>query len=177
MVAEADAYWAWFHNKLVGPDPQRPRLSAKQVQVLFFKNSLSARNGELPPAQHMAIFKTLLAAFTARAKLELPNLKQYYITSAIYSGYASKPIPRTEPNAWHEGVAVREYILANLPNDPWLAWGPYLWADGVLPRSDDLVWLCNNFATDGVHPATSGQIKVANLLLKFIESMPTVNWL
>ena len=29
-----------------------------------------------------------------------------------------------------------------------MAWGPYLWADGEVPRSDGLQWFCSDFASD-----------------------------
>jgi len=52
---------------------------------------------------------------------------------------------------------------------PWLAWGPYLWADGLTARSDGLTWACSEFATDGTHPATAAQLKVADSLLAFFR--------
>jgi hypothetical protein len=53
---------------------------------------------------------------------------------------------------------------------PWTAWGPYLWADGLVPRSDGLIWECDDFATDGTHPSDSGRLKVAERLLGFFRT-------
>ena len=40
---------------------------------------------------------------------------------------------------------------------PWLAWGPYLWADGQKARSDGLTYdLTDLRPDDGTHPATPG---------------------
>jgi lysophospholipase L1-like esterase len=55
---------------------------------------------------------------------------------------------------------------------PWVAWGPYFWANGTQPRSDGLVWLRSNFLTDGTHPSPSGVSKVAAMLLTFFKTSP-----
>jgi hypothetical protein len=55
---------------------------------------------------------------------------------------------------------------------PWIAWGPYLWADGTTPRSDGLTWAASDFAADGTHPATSGRTKVADMLVTFFLNSP-----
>jgi hypothetical protein len=59
-------------------------------------------------------------------------------------------------------------------NAPVLLWGPYLWADGMTPRADGLVWRCTDFGEDGTHPSDpAGRRKVANLLLSFFKTDPT----
>ena len=55
---------------------------------------------------------------------------------------------------------------------PYLAWGPYLWADGTNPRSDGLVWTVEDLTEDCTHPADSGKDKVARQLLAFLKSDP-----
>jgi hypothetical protein len=61
---------------------------------------------------------------------------------------------------------------------PWVAWGPYLWADGAVPRGDGLTWDCDaacvngncgDFEVDGVHPSRWGEQKVSTLLLDFMK--------
>jgi lysophospholipase L1-like esterase len=61
---------------------------------------------------------------------------------------------------------------------PWIAWGPYLWADGVEPRSDGLVWLCEDVnPNDGIHPSQSGETKVADMLVEFFTESRFTGWL
>jgi lysophospholipase L1-like esterase len=59
-------------------------------------------------------------------------------------------------------------------DSPWIAWGPYLWTDGVRGRSDKLVWTRDDvLKEDGTHPSPSGCEKVANLLLQFFKTEET----
>ena len=59
------------------------------------------------------------------------------------------------------------------PPAPWIAWGPYLWADGDTPRSDGFTWPCDMVASDFVHPFYTGQAEVASRLMDFFMSEPT----
>ena len=111
-----------------------------------------------------------------------PNLKLAYLSSRIYAGYATSTL-NPEPYAYQSGFSVRWTIDEQLrgqlryegpsPAAPWLAWGPYLWADGLTPRSDGLTWSCSEFQSDGTHPGTSGRQKVAMRLLEFVRTDPT----
>jgi hypothetical protein len=57
---------------------------------------------------------------------------------------------------------------------PLLLWGPYFWANGIVPRkSDGLVWKREDLITrDGMHPSESGKAKVAEMLLDFFKTSP-----
>ena len=57
---------------------------------------------------------------------------------------------------------------------PWIAWGPYLWADGLKGRQQDaLVWAREDLGPDGTHPSNSGREKVGKLLLEFLKKDAT----
>jgi hypothetical protein len=56
---------------------------------------------------------------------------------------------------------------------PRLAWGPYLWADGVRARADGLTWVRGDLGPDGTHPDTAGRQKVARMLLEFLKTEAT----
>jgi len=59
---------------------------------------------------------------------------------------------------------------------PWMAWGPYLWADGTTPRSDGLTWDISEFQPDGTHPNFKGREKVAHTLMDFFLNSPYTIW-
>lgn len=110
-----------------------------------------------------------------------------YLSSRIYAGYATSLL-NPEPYSYQSGFSIKWLIenqidgAADLNFDPargtveapWLAWGPYLWADGLTPRSDGLIWECADLRdTDGTHPSASGCRKVADMLLTFFKSEKT----
>jgi hypothetical protein len=121
-----------------------------------------------------------------------PNVKLAYFSSRIYSGY-SNGISTTnpEPYAFEDSFAVKWSIqdqldgAANLNFDPskgpvlapWMSWGPYLWADGMLiPSNTGYIWDCQNIKFDGTHPSTpGGKEQVASQVLNFFKTDPTAS--
>jgi hypothetical protein len=127
--------------------------------------------------------ETVLALLHAR----FPNLRLAYISSRSYAGYATVPDLNPEPYAYQSGFAVKWLVADQLAGEsqinwdpgagpveaPWLEWGPYLWADGEIPRADGLTWQCADFNPDGTHPTRAGSNKAGDLLLRFFENDPT----
>jgi hypothetical protein len=120
-----------------------------------------------------------------------PNLRIAYLSSRIYGGYSTNAFPSPEPLTYENGFGVKWTIeeqidgALELNQDadlgpveaPWLAWGPYLWADGTTARSDGLMWDCRDLRRDGTHPTSSGIRKVATMLAEHFLSAPTaVPW-
>jgi hypothetical protein len=116
----------------------------------------------------------------------VPGTKTAVTSQSGGAGAASTAL-NPEPYAYESGFSVRWVIerqLAGAPElnpdpalgpveSPWLAWGPYLWADGLTARADGLVWECADFQNDGTHPSASGRDKVADQLLRFFERDPS----
>ncbi len=116
-----------------------------------------------------------------------PNLRLAYFSSRIYAGYATSLL-NPEPHAYESGFAVKWLIADQIEGDPdlsydrerglarspWLAWGPYLWADGTKGRSDGLKYAVTDLRSDdGTHPSATGMQIVATQLLDFFSSDPT----
>lgn len=139
------------------------------------------------------------------AKARWPNLKLAFLSTRIYGGYATDTLS-PEPYAYEYGFSAKWSIEAQINQirtgtvdsvagdlnysagtAPWVAWSAYIWADGPNPRSDGLVWCdgqvsspCNSevdFQSDGTHPSSEGEHKVANMLMSFFSSSPyTTGW-
>jgi hypothetical protein len=173
-------------------------LSEPQVQVVWVKQANPGPLRSLPNAEADAYQLLQHAAAIARAlKVRYPNVQQVFFSNRIYAGYATATL-NPEPYAYETGFSVkwlieaqiRQHAAGGIPPTqhpfalagnlnyeapaaaPWLAWGPYLWADGLTPRSDGLTWLCTDFQSDGTHPAQGARQKVGAMLLDFFLNSP-----
>lgn len=177
-------FWAVAESRL------RSRgFTPKQVKAIWLKEANAGPTAAFPA--HAIQLRDDLRDVIRTAYQKYPNAKQTFLSSRIYAGYASTSL-NPEPYAYESAFSCRWVIEAQLAgNDslnhlpdsgsvvaPWLAWGPYLWADGLIPRANDsLVWACVDFAADGTHPATSGRAKVAAQLEDFFKTSPyTAPW-
>jgi hypothetical protein len=159
-------------------------VTASQVVAAWVKLSEGNPQGGWPTALQQ--LKTNVVTVLQRLRQRLPNLRMAYLSSRIYAGYAITTL-NPEPFSYQTGFAMRWIVedqLAGLPSlnydplrgsvtAPWVAWGPYLWADGLRPRSDGLTWACSDMEADGTHPGPTGERKVADLLLNFFRSDAT----
>ena len=158
-------------------------LSPLQVQVAWLKEA----EGAVPDSSFPAAAETLtthLQHIVQGLTDRFPNLRLCYLSSRTYGGYSAAP-NRSEPLSLETGFAVRWLIARQVSGDPQLnadpgagpieapvlLWGPYLWANGAMPRaSDGLTWDPADVESDGVHPSASGEAKVAHLLQEFLAT-------
>jgi hypothetical protein len=128
---------------------------------------------------------------------QYPNLQIAYLSSRTYTGYSTTGRSR-EPFAFESGYSNRWIITNQIDQErmavpewywdtrggllddtprrnvvPWVAWGPYLWANGTTPRSDGLTWQRGDFEADGETLSPSGAAKGAKLLFDFLLHEPT----
>lgn len=176
-------------------------LSENQVQVAWVKLddqkpsiSLGAKADSIHPAPaDSADAKVLLAnlGMVLRAlRVRYPSLRLVFLSSRIYGGYGTTDL-NPEPYAYESGFSVKWVIesqineMRGLPGNPragtlnytkksapLILWGPYIWADGVTPRSDGLTWQRADFEEDGTHPSQNGEAKAAEKLLDFFKNSP-----
>src|SRR5262245_59829952 len=184
LAQPTSAYWDSVKTRLRGRGS-----SPAQVQVVWLKDANAGPTGTFEVTTD-----TLAAQFfriVQFIKAKLPNVKQVFFSSRIYAGYASTAL-NPEPYAYENAFAIKRVIAQQLAGDPalnydaangpvvapWLSWGPYLWADGLNPRSDGLTWACSELnSSDGTHPSTTGRLKVADSLLAFVRRDPaTAPW-
>ena len=158
--------------------------SAQQVQVLWMLQANRMPTGAFPA--HAQTLRDQMASILRIARDTFPNARVAYLANRIYAGYATTSL-NPEPYAYEQGFAIRWLIESQIGGDPtlnfdpakgpveapWLAWGPYTWADGLVPNSKGLTWVCGDFNPDGTHPSTQGAQKNVGFLLDFMHAEPT----
>lgn len=183
-IADINAdYWDHVQQQVA-----RGGLSDAQVQIAWVKQATPMPSAEFPT--EAVTLQGYLEDIARDLLILFPNMKIVYYTSRIYAGYATGPL-NPEPHAYETAFAVRWMIEKQINGDPdlnydpdkgevkapYVTWGPYIWADGLTPRSDGLTWECGDLANDGTHPSDQGSEKVANLLLDFLKTDATaVPW-
>ncbi len=158
-------------------------VTRQQVQAAWVKEANAGPTEGFP--RYAQILDSEFVLIARILKSFYPNIKLAYWSSRTYGGYATTNL-NPEPYAYESGFAVKWIITRQINGDtaltysgpnaraPWLSWGAYLWADGLVPRSDGLTWICDDFVTsDRTHPSTSGRLKVGQMLLNFFKSDTT----
>jgi hypothetical protein len=184
FTSTSSVYWATVLNNYL---PQNG-VTANQVVAIWMEDTDGIATGTFPTdiatvqTEYETIMQTMLTLF--------PNLKLVYFSSRVYGGYSNGvgTPDNPEPYAYEVGFAVKWAIQDQLNGNanlnynpilgpvvaPWMSWGTYYWSNGMLGRSDGLVWDCEDFSADGTHPSSAyGQLKVATKLLQFLKTDDT----
>jgi hypothetical protein len=167
-VVSDSQYWDNVDERLVADG-----VSAAQVQAVWLKEAIAGEDRRFP--RDARALQKDLRTIVRTIRVRYPNVRLIYLSSRTYGGYAITGL-NPEPAAYDSGYAVRGLIqerMAGKVKGPWLAWGPYLWTDGLRGRRDGLVWTCDDVDNDGTHPSKSGVQKVVNLLVNFFKNDPT----
>ncbi|MFO0874669.1 MAG: dockerin type I repeat-containing protein [Phycisphaerales bacterium] len=190
----ADPNYDRVRDQVLAPEG----LAEPQVAALWIKVANANPTISLPnPGADAFTLLSQLGNIARAVHVRYPNVRQAFLSSRIYAGYASTPL-NPEPYAYESAFAVKWLVQAQITQmqtgridplagnldpegpdavAPWLGWGPYIWADGLAPAPGGLTWTCADFNADGTHPATSGREKVAERLLDFMLHSPwTKQW-
>ncbi len=177
------------YDRIIGEWLTPNGLSEKQIQAAWVDAAIAHPTVSLPDPQADAYqIVQGLGDVVRSLKTRYPNLQQVFFSSRTYGGYATTA-QNPEPYAYETAYAVKWLIQAQinqmngggidpLAGDldydsgvvPWMAWGPYMWADGLNPRSDGLIWEVGDFVNDGTHPSQSGEAKVGSMLMDFFSN-------
>jgi hypothetical protein len=159
---------------------QGSEISAAQVQVVWLKTALARESRAFP--KNARLLQRALRSIVEILRTKFPQLKLVYVSSRTYGGYSESDLS-PEPAAYESAFAVKWLIEEHINNPspdrsmPWVSWGPYLWANGLTPRGDGLIWERSDFEPDGVHTSAQGALKVARMLFEFFEKdAPAKRW-
>jgi Bacterial Ig-like domain (group 3) len=179
-------YWTAVQTTLTNAN-----LTMAQVQVAVVYEFMCCYALESKPFPADAQ-KQYSALITLMQTIEgkFPNLKLVYVMTREYGGYQTQCTAQ-EPYAYETGFAYQWLVADQIAGDPalnfdptnglvmsaWISWGPYMWADGVIPRSDGLTWLLSDYASDGFHLSALGAAKDGKAILNVFETDSTaISW-
>jgi hypothetical protein len=164
-------------------------VTSNQVVAAWILDVDGGPSGTFP--HDMVNLQSQLQEIAENLQTKFPNIKLAYYSSMNYTGYSDGAATlNPEPWAYESGFAVKNAIQDQIGGDPamnfnpalgpvvspWVAWGPYYWTNGMIPRSDGLVWSCQDAYIDGTHPSDpAGRIKVSTQLLNFLKTDDTAS--
>lgn len=162
-------------------------VTANQVVAVWIEDSNGIATGTFP--SDMTTLQTDYETVMNNLHTLFPNLTLVYFSSRIYAGYSNGVAKiNPEPYAYESAFAVKNAIADQLNGAsnlcdgngcspvkaPWMSWGPYYWANGLLASENGMVWTCQDLQADGTHPQSpSGDLKVASQLLNFLKTDDT----
>jgi hypothetical protein len=167
-IIKRPSYWDTADARL-----EAEGVSANQVQAVWLKEAIAGEKRAFP--RDMKALQKDLRVIIRTMRFRYPNLKIVYVSSRTYGGYAITGL-NPEPAAYDGAYAVRAVIqdrMSGKLKGPWIAWGPYLWTDGVAGRTDGLQWMCDDVENDGTHPSKTGVQKVVTMLTTFFKTDAT----
>jgi hypothetical protein len=166
-------------------------LSENQVQAVWVDLSDPKPMASLPADTADAYrLQTNLGRVMRALRVRYPYLRLVFVSSRVYGGYATVDL-NPEPYAYESGFSVKWLIESQInemrgqPADPRagtldyakkisapILWGPYMWANGLVPRSDGVIWDRSDFEADGTHPSQIGENRISGMLLDFFKNSP-----
>jgi hypothetical protein len=180
MDEPTDVYWTTtLPQKLA-----QAGIASQEVQVVWFLQANSHPTAPFP--QHAQNLQEQMASCLRILEDFCPNVRIAYVANRIYAGYATTQL-NPEPYAYEQGFALKWLVEQQISGDPtlnydadlgpveapWLAWGPYTWADGTTPSGSGLTWICSDFQSDGTHPSPQGAQKNMQRFLAFVHTDTT----
>lgn len=178
-----------FWNAMVYDYLPNAGVTANQVVAAWVLDVNGGPSGTFPT--DMTGLQSNLQTVAQNLLIKFPNIKLAYYSSINYTGYSNGAANLDpEPYGYEGGMAVKNAIEDQISGDPnmnydpskgkvkapWIAWGPYYWANGMIPRSDGLVWTCQDLDNDGTHPSNpAGRIKISTQLLNFLKTDDTAS--
>lgn len=162
----------------------KAKVTPAQVQVVWVLHALR-ETGPFP--DYARELQGYLEATARNLKVHFPNMRLAYYSSRERAYLLHR---KGEPDCYEAGLAVRWMIERQAQGEPalnWdpaqgpvvaplILWGPYLWCDGLTPRSDGLTWTCCEPTSDvynNPHPEASGAQKGADQIYAFFKTDPT----
>jgi len=180
---------------------QKAGVTDLQVQAILYKDALEFPTQSLIPSTQCSATSVVDACAyehdvgtTARfVRTQFPNVKEMFVHSRIYGGYASPGTLNPEPFAYEYGFSTKWLIEAQINQirtgvidptagdlsytaAPWLAWGPYFWTAGPTKRSDGLSWLPFQYIQDQTHPGEPGTLQVSTQMIQFYLTSEFSPW-
>jgi hypothetical protein len=167
-------YWKDFLPQTL----EKTFIHPNQVQIVWIKQTLSNPGSKgLSFPDDALLLEHNLKTITQMLSENFPSVRLVYVSSRSFGGCATQDF-NPEPYAYQSAFAVKwlieDHIDSYTQGMPWIAWGPYFWADGTNERKDGLSWNCADFRDDdGTHLSEQGKEKIATILHEFFQESPT----